>query len=207
MPTLNAVPILAPFVDWILDGRKAWEIRSRSTNIRGLIGLIKSKTLTVVGTCEILDVVGPLTAAMIKTNARTKMNEAPDECMDCVGQYAWVLGNVRRFVEPVPYKHPSGAVTWVKLDERKAAEVLAAKVARRTPSGSKAKPRAALSTKAASVSQRGRVSKATSSSSRGAPPSPPARTKSRKLGDLDERNGKEIFEAWSRAEDAQKRWP
>jgi hypothetical protein len=30
----------------------------------------------------------------------------------------------------VPYKHPSGAVTWVKLDEGKAAEVLAAESVR-----------------------------------------------------------------------------
>jgi hypothetical protein len=38
MHTLNAVPIRTPFVDWILDGHKTWEIRSRSTNIRGRIG-------------------------------------------------------------------------------------------------------------------------------------------------------------------------
>ena len=127
MPTLNAVPIRAPFVDWILDGKKTWEIRTRATNIRGKVGLIKSKSLTVVGTCEIVDVLGPLTAAMIQKNARSKMNEAPSDCLDCVGQYAWVLGDVRRIVEPVPYLHPSGAVVWVKLDERKAAQVLAAK--------------------------------------------------------------------------------
>jgi hypothetical protein len=130
MPTLNAVPILAPFVDWILDGKKIWEIRSRSTNIRGRIGLIKSKTLTVVGTCEIVDVIGPLTTRIIKESSRAKMNAAPKDCSDCVGSYAWVLGDVRRLVRPVPYKHPSGAVTWVKLDEEKAAEVLAAKSVR-----------------------------------------------------------------------------
>jgi hypothetical protein len=130
MATLNAVPILAPYVDWILEGKKTWEIRSRLTNIRGRIGLIKSKTLTVVGTCEIVDVIGPLTRAMIQKSARSKMNEAPKDCADCVGSYAWVLGDVRRLVEPMPYKHPSGAVTWVKLDDRKAAQVLAAKSTR-----------------------------------------------------------------------------
>ena len=127
MPTLNAVPIRAPFVDWILEGKKTWEIRSVATNIRGTVGLIKSKSLTVVGTCEIVDVVGPLTMALIRKNAQSKLNETPRACEDCVGLYAWVLGNVRRLVEPVKYKHPSGAVVWVKLDARKAAEVLAAK--------------------------------------------------------------------------------
>lgn len=130
MPTLNAVPIRAPFVDWILDGKKTWEIRTRSTNIRGRIGLIKSKSLTVVGTCEIVDVLGPLTAAMIQKNARSKINEAPRDCADCVGQYAWVLGDVRRILQPVPYTHPSGAVVWVKVNARRAAQVLKAKSAR-----------------------------------------------------------------------------
>jgi hypothetical protein len=130
MPTLNAVPIRAPFVDWILDGKKTWEIRTRSTNIRGRIGLIKSKSLTVVGTCEIVDVLGPLTAAMIRKNARSKMNEAPGDCAGCVGQYAWVLGDVRRILRPMPYLHPSGAVVWVKLDPRKAAQVLVAESAK-----------------------------------------------------------------------------
>jgi hypothetical protein len=45
----------------------------------------------------------------------------------CVSQWAWVLGDLRRIVRPVAYDRPSGAVTWVKLDKRKAAEVLAAK--------------------------------------------------------------------------------
>ncbi len=127
MPTLNAVPIKAPFVDWIIDGKKTWEIRTRSTNIRGRVGLIKSKSLTVVGTCEIVDVIGPLTAAMVQKNAQSKINEAAGDCLGCIGQYAWVLADVRRIVRPVPYDHPSGAVTWVKLDDRKASRKLAAK--------------------------------------------------------------------------------
>ncbi|HEY2511803.1 MAG TPA: hypothetical protein VGI39_13135 [Polyangiaceae bacterium] len=123
---LNAVPIRAPAIDWILDGKKTWEIRSRSTNIRGPIGLIRSKSLTVVGSCDIVDVV-LLNRGLILANARAKMNERPEDCLGCVGHYAWVLDNVRRFEKAVPYKHPSGAVTWVKLDEKTTARVFAAK--------------------------------------------------------------------------------
>jgi ASCH domain len=132
MATLSALLIKAPYVDWVLDGKKTWEIRSRSINIRGRIGLIKSKSKskTVVGTCQIVEVIGPLTTPMLQKNARTKMNRDPRECGNCVGQYAWVLGDVRRFVQPVRYKHPQGAVTWVTLDQRKAAQVLAAKSVR-----------------------------------------------------------------------------
>jgi len=127
MPTLNAVPIRTPFVDWILEGKKTWEIRSRSTNIRGRVGLIRSKSLTVVGTCEIVEVIGPLTEQDIRRNARAKMNMRPGDAYHCEGAFAWVLVDVRRLVSPVPYKHPSGAVTWVKLDGRTASRVLAAR--------------------------------------------------------------------------------
>jgi hypothetical protein len=123
VPTLNAVPIRGPYVDWILDGKKVWEIRSRATKIRGLVGLIKSKSLTVVGTCRIIEVIGPLTRKDIRENAREKMNERPEDCHDCEGAYAWVLEDVRRLDTPVPYNHPSGAVTWVKLDEQTAARI------------------------------------------------------------------------------------
>jgi hypothetical protein len=30
--------------------------------------------------------------------------------------YAWVLEKPRRLKQPVPYKHPSGAVIWVRLE-------------------------------------------------------------------------------------------
>src|SRR4051794_29320880 len=78
MSTLRAVPIRAPFVDWILEGKKTWEIRSRNTNIRGTIGLIKSRSLTVVGVADIVDVV-PLTRAIAQKNARSKMNQPPSD--------------------------------------------------------------------------------------------------------------------------------
>jgi hypothetical protein len=32
--------------------------------------------------------------------------------------HAWILTNPQLFAEPVPYKHPQGAVIWVNLPER-----------------------------------------------------------------------------------------
>ena len=29
--------------------------------------------------------------------------------------YAWVMQGARRLKEPIPYRHPSGAVKWVSL--------------------------------------------------------------------------------------------
>jgi hypothetical protein len=100
----------------ILAGTKTWEIRGRATARRGRIALIESKSGQVVGTCELVDVVGPLTLRELRQHAdRTGFSpsEPPYE-----RTYAWVLRVARRLPSPVPYCHPSGAVIWVKLEPR-----------------------------------------------------------------------------------------
>ena len=59
---MRALVIKKPWLDKILAGTKTWEIRGSRTNIRGTIGLIESRSGTVVGLCEVIDCVGPLTA-------------------------------------------------------------------------------------------------------------------------------------------------
>jgi hypothetical protein len=50
----------------ILTGRKVWEIRGGATNVRGRIALIRSKSGLIVGTCNVVEVVGPLTLAELR---------------------------------------------------------------------------------------------------------------------------------------------
>ena len=72
---------------------------------------------TVVGTARVVDVQGPLSAQALREAAeqgRLGLDEA--EAMDYPDTYAWVLEDVTRFPEPVPYQHPRGAITWVRLD-------------------------------------------------------------------------------------------
>ncbi len=52
----------------ILAGRKTWEIRGRLTRIRGTIGLIEKGTGTVVGLCDLVDCIGPLSLAEMSRN-------------------------------------------------------------------------------------------------------------------------------------------
>lgn len=115
MKTLSAIPIRTPFIDEILDGTKTWEIRSKNTKKIGPVALIRSKSGTVVGTANLAKVV-EITTSIGRTNAK-KMGMYPSEGADCEGLYSWVLEDVVKFKTPVPYKHPSGAVTWVTLDE------------------------------------------------------------------------------------------
>ena len=130
-----ALVIKSPFIERILDGEKTWEIRGSRNNIRGPIGLIRSGSGLIFGVCEVIACLGPLTGNQFRRNARKagmKQNEA------VLGYYtktfAWVLARPRRFNAPVSYKHPTGAVIWVKLDTPTECTVQSA------DSGTKARP-------------------------------------------------------------------
>jgi len=101
------------FADKILAGTKTWEIRGRATEKRGSIALIESGSGLIVGICDVVGVEGPLSLEQLRRNAR-RAGFLADE-LDYDTTYAWVLKNARRLREPVPYRHPRGAVIWVRL--------------------------------------------------------------------------------------------
>jgi hypothetical protein len=101
-------------LDQILAGRKTWEIRSKATARRGPIALIESKSGLVVGTCEVADVVGPLSLSELRKNAR-RTGFRPSR-KPYATTYAWVISDARRLPDAVPYRHPVGAVIWVRME-------------------------------------------------------------------------------------------
>jgi hypothetical protein len=114
---MKALMVKQPWIDKILSGQKTWELRSSSTKARGQIALIESGSGTVVGTCEVVDVQGPLSLADLKRS--TRKHAVPARQLGPLPPYkrthAWVLKNARRLKQPINYKHPSGAVIWVTL--------------------------------------------------------------------------------------------
>jgi len=112
----RGIIIRSPFVDWILQGKKKWEIRGRNTNVRERIGLIRGGSGFIVGTCNLVDVVGPLSLRQYKGSAR-KAGIQPGDIRELPypQSYAWVLEDVRRLKHPISYNHPTGAVIWVRL--------------------------------------------------------------------------------------------
>lgn len=101
-------------VDRILAGTKTWEIRGKATAKRGPVALIESGSGKVVGVCEVVDVIGPLSLAELRRNTRKAGFRA--DSLDYKRTYAWVLRRARRLRKPIPYRHPPGAVIWVKLE-------------------------------------------------------------------------------------------
>ena len=89
------------WIDLILKGKKTWEIRGSRTAARGIIGLIPSGSGTIVGVCDVIDCIGPLSASSFRTNA-AKAGMRPSEAR--LGRYpmtyAWVLKSPRRLEKP-----------------------------------------------------------------------------------------------------------
>jgi hypothetical protein len=98
------------WLDRILAGTKTWEIRGSKTTRRGPISLIQSGSGTVVGTTEVVDVIGPLTLEELQQGAQQAGFLATQ--LPYANTYAWVLRDAKRLPEPIPYEHPQGAVIW-----------------------------------------------------------------------------------------------
>jgi len=122
-------------IEWILSGRKIWELRSKRTSIREPIALSEKGAKKIVGVCRLIDCIGPLSVNQFIENAE-KMNYdrkeleverkelKKDLSKPC---YAWVLADVKRLPKPIRFANPSGAVTWALLPahiSRKIAEQL-----------------------------------------------------------------------------------
>ena len=70
----------------------------------------------VIGVCDLVDCVGPLKAAEFRRNAKKAGMRPGDATLGYYRQtYAWVVKNPRRLTRPVEYRHPPGAVIWVRL--------------------------------------------------------------------------------------------
>jgi hypothetical protein len=107
-----------PYASQILDGEKVWEIRGRPTQIRGQIVIIKSGSGCAFGTVKLVRVLGPIgldDLIQAREITREEREEFRRTGLPYPKTYAYVMTNPRWFQRPIPYRHPSGAVTWVRL--------------------------------------------------------------------------------------------
>lgn len=110
---MKALIIKKPWIDYILNGSKVWEIRGCNTKMRGIIELIQSGSELVVGSCNIVDC-KELTLEDYKNNI-DKHNIYDIDSLPYKRTYAWIITNAKRYETPRRYKHPNGAIIWVNL--------------------------------------------------------------------------------------------
>jgi len=106
--------IKTPWIDLIISGEKTWELRSRGTNVRGKIALIRSGSGSIVGTATLADCF-PASDELLAKNLkkhRVSMRQVHDYGKDI---FVWRLEDARALPKPMPYHHPQGAVIWVTL--------------------------------------------------------------------------------------------
>jgi hypothetical protein len=121
----QALVVPRPHVELILAGKRTWEIRGVKTKVEGRIALVASGSGTIVGVCDLVECLGPLTADMFRRNAaKTGMRPSDARFGSYRQAYAWVLAKPKRLKKAVAYRHPFGVTTWVHLDRRVEREVL-----------------------------------------------------------------------------------
>jgi hypothetical protein len=114
---MRALLIRHPHIDKILAGTKTWEIRGSRTSVREQIALVASGSGTVIGVCDLVDCIGPLTQNQYRTNAKKAGMRPSEATLGYYRQtYAWIVEKACRLDQPVPYEHPTGAVIWVRLE-------------------------------------------------------------------------------------------
>ena len=100
---MTALVIKSPWIDLILQGRKTWEIRGKNTAQRGRIALIKSKSGCIIGTCLLIDCVGPL--SLVQLHETTDKHHIPLEGLTELPYektYALVMAEPKPLDQPVP---------------------------------------------------------------------------------------------------------
>lgn len=96
-------------------------MRSRHVSIRGRIGLIEKGSGTLVGEIDLVDSIGPLSRDDLATgtqNHQITESRLPSSEWMHRWNHARVMAAPTRYQNPVPYTHPSGAVTWVNLEKQ-----------------------------------------------------------------------------------------
>jgi hypothetical protein len=101
------------WLDRIFDNGKVWEMRSRTTKIRGRISLIESGSGFIVGDVTLTDCFRPTNFAICACKSN---HQIEDIRLFKKWPYSWVLEKAKRYDKPIPYRHPQGAVIWVKLN-------------------------------------------------------------------------------------------
>jgi hypothetical protein len=110
--------IASPYVDHILSGLKTWEMRTTHTRVRGPIAQIRKGSGSIVGIVKVVDSIGPFSLSELRRHrAKHRIPGALLRSAASRWNYAWVLEDVRRLGMPLRYRHPSGAVIWVSLDQ------------------------------------------------------------------------------------------
>ncbi|EPJ56202.1 MAG: hypothetical protein OFPI_00930 [Osedax symbiont Rs2] len=106
-----------PWIDYLLAGKKQWEMRTTICKRRGPIALIKKGSKQVVGVAIVTGSVGPLSLEQLHSDISKHC--VPSHIFEKSNYnwlHAWQLSAIQKLAVPVNYVHKNGAVIWVELN-------------------------------------------------------------------------------------------
>lgn len=119
---ISGLIIREPWISLILSGKKTWELRGTKTKkseTKETIALIKSGSKKILGTCKIINVHGPLSKDELMNTV--EFHQSPIEEIDEILKfykkvYGWELGEIHVFDNPINYIPKKGAIIWVTVE-------------------------------------------------------------------------------------------
>lgn len=108
----RALIVKKPWIDLILSGEKTWEMRSRKTHLTGWIGLIEQGSGLIVGKAFLT---GSIEIDELEFGENFSKHRINDDILLRRYSWVWEFEQAERFETPIHYKHPIGAVIWVKI--------------------------------------------------------------------------------------------
>lgn len=112
---MKALIIDEPWINYIQEGKKVWEMRSTQTKIRGQIYLIKKGTGKLWATANLVDSIGPF--SIKELHEHQEKHCIPHDQISSILKWsnAWVLKDIQKLDTPIKYNHLLGAVIWVNV--------------------------------------------------------------------------------------------
>ncbi|POR41304.1 ASCH domain-containing protein [Methylobacterium sp. V23] len=115
---MRGLLVRQPWAELILRGTKVWELRSHGTSLNGPIAIIPQGTGQIAGIVDLVAVHPRLSPEELA--ASTQQHCVPLEQQAEVIAAGWLIpwefARPHRLPYPVPYRHPLGAVIWVRLE-------------------------------------------------------------------------------------------
>ena len=114
---MKGLIIKEPWINFILNGEKTWEIRGSNTKIRGKIYLIKSGTGMMFGECDLADSFPVTFEIFIENKHKHRIPNNSGVFIQYKNPHVWVMQNPVRYPEPKPYEHKQGAIIWINIQD------------------------------------------------------------------------------------------
>ena len=111
----QALIIKPRWLNEIYFNGKYWEMRSSATAKRGTFGFIEQGAGLITGQFDLIDSLPPILPEEYQKHY--SKHRIPGDLGHLRDKYVypWVMSNIIKFDDPVPYSHPQGAVIWVNI--------------------------------------------------------------------------------------------